>query len=90
MRAVRNLHWTGLLREQPYREQIHIDIGDDHTRNIGVWGRSSPGRKVPFVRKPERQDEWFYWANTERIEARSAAAANSAATAPRSFFAFAR
>ena len=70
MRAVRYLHWTGLLREQPFREQIRIDIGDDHTRNIGVWGRSTPGRKVPFVRKPERRDEWFYWASKERIEAR--------------------
>ena len=35
---------------------------------LGIWKRESGAKAAPFVRSPDRRDEWFYWADKERIE----------------------
>ena len=66
--AIRNIYYTGLLSDQPQTSYSRFEIGDENTLSLGVWRRESPGKKMPFVRDPGKNDEWFYWANQERIE----------------------
>jgi hypothetical protein len=66
--AIRNLYHTGLLTDQSQTSYSRFEIGDENTLSLGVWRRESPGKKMPFVRDPGKNDEWFYWAKQERIE----------------------
>jgi hypothetical protein len=67
-RAVRNLFLTGILSTQPYSEYVSIEIGGVDTLQVGIWKRKSGAKAAPFVRLPDRRDEWFYWADKERID----------------------
>ncbi len=66
--AVRNLFLTGILNAQTYSEYVSIEVGGADTLQVGIWKRPSGAKESPFVRLPERRDEWFYWADKERIE----------------------
>src|SRR5215472_13652093 len=67
-RAVRNLFLTGILSPQPYSDYVSVEVGGANTLQVGIWKRNSGAREAPFVRLPDRRDEWFYWADKERIE----------------------
>lgn len=62
---IRNLHLSGLLRPRPQFKQ-RIEIGGPHTLEIGIWRRADPA--APFVRRRDRRNEWFYWADREDLE----------------------
>src|SRR5690348_15789184 len=66
--AVRNVFLTGILNPQPYSEYVSIEVGSVETLQVGIWKRDSGTKAAPFVRLPDRRDEWFYWADKERIE----------------------
>jgi hypothetical protein len=66
--AVRNLLLTGILNTQPYAGYVAIDVGGADTSQVGIWKRKSRDKEAPFVRLPDRRDEWFYWADKGRIE----------------------
>ena len=66
--AVRNLLLTGILNTQPYAGYFSIEVGGAHTPQVGIWKRKSGDKDAPFVRLPDRRDEWFYWADKESIE----------------------
>lgn len=63
-----NLLLTGILNTQAYAGYIAIEVGGADTWQVGVWRRKSRDKEAPFVRLPDRRDEWFYWADKERIE----------------------
>ena len=66
--AVRNLLLTGILNTQPYAGYFSIEVGGADTSQVGIWKRKSGDKEAPRVRLPDRRDEWFYWADKERIE----------------------
>jgi hypothetical protein len=39
--------------------------------NVGIWGRKVINGKVTFVRRLEAMDEWHFWADVGRIDAKS-------------------
>ena len=67
MQAVRNLHLTGVLKESVAVQHTRVEIGDENTLKVGIW-KKEKGKGGAFVRRSDRKDEWFYWANVERIE----------------------
>jgi hypothetical protein len=64
--AVRNLHLTGLLREQPYSESCRVEIGGANTLEVGLWRKNS-AKEDTFDRRADRGHEWFYWADRKAI-----------------------
>jgi hypothetical protein len=66
--VIRNLFLTGLRHEQRQESVSEIEIGDASTLSVGVWRRQAPGAEIPFIRDPKKSDEWFYWADLQRIE----------------------
>jgi hypothetical protein len=70
--AVRNIFLAGLLNAQPHSDYFSIEVGGADTLQVGIWkrksGRKSGAKQAPFIRLPDRRDEWFYWADKESIE----------------------
>ncbi|HEY2963725.1 MAG TPA: SGNH/GDSL hydrolase family protein [Pyrinomonadaceae bacterium] len=42
------------------------------SRHIGIWERRTENGKTSFVRRLENMEEWHFWANVGRIEAKGA------------------
>jgi hypothetical protein len=71
--VIRSLYHTGLLTDQSQTSSYsRFEIGDENTLSLGVWRRESPGKQMPFLRDPSKNDEWFYWGKQERIEPKRA------------------
>ena len=66
--AIRNLHLTGILAAQSPFEGSRVGVGGVDPLKVGIWRRKSEAEDAPFVRRRDRQNDWFYWANKERIE----------------------
>ena len=65
-RAIRDLHLSGILREQQPAEVSRIEIGNADTMQVGIWRKQSRAKDAPFVRMPDA--DWFSWAKKETIE----------------------
>ena len=42
------------------------------SRHVGIWERRTENGKTAFVRRLENMEEWHFWANVGRIEAKGA------------------
>jgi len=66
--AVRQLYLTGLLAPTLPPEGSRLPIGSPETPNLGIWKRESPAANAAFVRRTDCRNDWFFWAQKERIE----------------------
>ena len=73
---VRLLRLSGLLGDPPKIAAEASGAGDvmDHDEaqgHIGIWERRVENGKAGFVRRMESRHEWDFWADVNRIEAKS-------------------
>ncbi len=65
---MRQLYLTGLLGPTPPPEGSRLPIGGTETANLGIWKRESAAADAAFVRRADCRNEWFFWAQKDRIE----------------------
>lgn len=70
--AVRQLYLTGILAPALPPEGSRLPIGSANTADLGIWKRESAAANAPFVRRADCRDEWFFWAQKDRIEPKQA------------------
>src|SRR6478735_7393215 len=66
--AIRNIHLSGLLRDQPVLQHLRIEVGNENTLQVGIWRKASSGKSAAFVREPHAAR--FEWADKQQIEAK--------------------